>query len=51
MSVVEGPTTKVSFKNFKSDFFSFQPVLSSDSNDPDINFFNDKLEEIESSYF
>ena len=39
------------FKNFESDFFSFELVLSSDKTDPDKNFFNDKLQQIDSPYF
>ena len=31
------------FENFESNFFSFESVLSSDSTDPDKNFFNEKL--------
>ena len=32
------------FENFKSNFFSFESVLSSDKTDLDKNFFNDKLQ-------
>ena len=39
------------FGNFESKLFSFQSILSSDNNDPDKNFFNDKLQEIDSPYF
>ena len=39
------------FENFESDFFSFELVLSSDKTDPDKNFFNDKLQQIDSPYF
>ena len=39
------------FENFKSNFFSFESVLSSDTTDPDKNFFNDKLQQIDSLYF
>ena len=39
------------FGNFESKLFSFQSILSSDSNDPDQNFFNDKLQETDSLYF
>ena len=41
----------VGFDNFESKFFSFESILESDYNDPDINFFNDKLQEIDSPYF
>ena len=34
------------FGNFESKLFSFQSILSSDNNDPDKNFLNDKLQEI-----
>ena len=39
------------FGNFESKLFSFQSILSSDNNDPDKNFFKDKLQEIDSPYF
>ena len=39
------------FENFESNFFSFESVLSSDKTDPDKNFFNDKLQQIDSPYF
>ena len=35
----------------KKNFFSFESVLSSDKTDPDKNFFNDKLQQIDSPYF
>ena len=38
-------------ENFEAKLFSFQSILSSDNNDPDKNFFNDKLQEIDSPYF
>ena len=41
----------VGFDNFESKFFSFESILKSDYNDPSINFFNDKLQEIDSPYF
>ena len=41
----------VGLDNFESKFFSFESILESDYNDPDINFFNDKLQEIVSPYF
>ena len=34
------------FGNFESKLFSFQSIFSSDNNDPDKKFFNDKLQEI-----
>ena len=39
------------FENFESNFFSFESVLSSDNTDPDKNFFNDRLQQIDSTYF
>ena len=39
------------FENFESNFSSFESVLSSDNTDPDKNFFNDKLQQIDSPYF
>ena len=39
------------FENFESNFFSFESVLSSDNTDPDKNFFNNKLQQIDSPYF
>ena len=39
------------FGNFEYKLFSFQSILSSDNNDPDKIFFNDKLQEIDSPYF
>ena len=39
------------FENFESNFFSLESVLSSDKTDPDKNFFNDKLQQIDSPYF
>ena len=39
------------FEYFESSFFSFESVLSSDKTDPDKNFFNDKLQQIDSPYF
>ena len=41
----------VGLDKFESKFFSFESSLESDYNDPDINFFNDKLQEIDSPYF
>ena len=38
-------------KIFESNFFSFDSVLSSDKTDPDKNFFNEKLQQIDSPYF
>ena len=39
------------FENFESNFFFFESVLSSDNTDPDKNFFNNKLQQIDSPYF
>ena len=39
------------FEDFESNFFFFESVLSSDNTDPDKNFFNDKLQQIDFSYF
>ena len=39
------------FENFESNFSSFESVLSSDNTDPDKNFFNHKLQQIDSPYF
>ena len=39
------------FENFESNFFSFESVLSSGKADPDKNFFNVKLQRIDSPYF
>ena len=36
------------FENFESNFFSFESVLSSDKTDPDKNFLNSKLQQIDS---
>ena len=41
----------VGLDKFESKFFSFESSLESDYNDPDIIFFNDKLQEIDSPYF
>ena len=41
----------VGLDNFGSKFFSFESILESDYNDPAINFFNNKLQEIDSPYF
>ena len=38
-------------KIFESNFFSFDSVLSSDKTDPDKNFFNEKLQQIDSPHF
>ena len=38
------------FENFEFNFFSFESVLSSDKNDPDKNFYNDKIQQIDSPY-
>ena len=39
------------FGNFESNFLSFESVLSSDKTVPDKNFFNNKLQQIDSPYF
>ena len=39
------------FENFKSNFFCFEWVLSSDNTDPDKNLFNNKPQQIDSPYF
>ena len=39
------------FENFESNFFSFESVLSSGNTDSDKNFFNNKLQQIDSPYF
>ena len=39
------------FENFESNFFSLESVLSSDKTDPEKNFFNGKLQQIDSPYF
>ena len=39
------------FEIFESNFFSFESVLSSDNTDLDKNFFNNKLQQIDSPYF
>ena len=38
-------------ENCESNFFSFQSVLCSNKTDPDKNFFNGKLQKIDSPYF
>ena len=43
--------TDENYENFETKLFSFQSLLSSDNNDPDKIFFNDKLQEIDSPYF
>ena len=43
--------TNENYENFENKLFSFQSILSSDNNDPDKKFFNDKLQEIDSPYF
>ena len=43
--------TNKNYENFETKLFSFQSILSSDNNDPDKNFFNDKLQETDSPYF
>ena len=39
------------FENFESNLFSFESVLSSGNTDFDKNFFNNKLQQIDSPYF
>ena len=39
------------FENFESNLFSFESVLSSGNTDSDKNFFNNKLQQIDSPYF
>ena len=39
------------FEIFESNFFSFESVLSRDNTDLDKNFFNNKLQQIDSPYF
>ena len=46
---MENTTNKTNFKNLKSDFFLFDSILCDDTNDPNINFYNDKLQEINSA--
>ena len=43
--------TNENYENFEAKLFSFQSMLSSDNNDPDKKFLNDKLQEIDSPYF
>ena len=38
-------------KKHESSFFCFESLLSSDNTYPDKNFFNDKLQQIDSPYF
>lgn len=44
--MMKDPTTNLNSENFKSDL-----SLPGDNNHPDINAFNEKLEEIDSPYF
>ena len=39
------------FENFESNLFSLESVLSSGNTDSDKNFFNNKLQQIDSPYF
>ena len=48
---MEGTNSKTDFEDQKTTFFSTESVSSGDMNDPDKNFFNDKLQEIDSPYF
>ena len=47
---MEGTVPKTNFQNQKTSFFSLDPLLLSDVNDPDANFLNDKLQDIDSPY-
>ena len=48
---MEGTNSSTDFKDKKTTFFSTESVASGDMNDPDKNYFNDKLQEIDSPYF
>ena len=39
------------FESSESNFFSFESALSGDNTDPGKNFFDNKLQQIDSSYF
>ena len=43
--------SKADFENKKTTFSSTESVASYDMNNPDKNYFNDKLQEIDSPYF
>ena len=51
LSNIASNITNENYENFETKLFSFQSILSSDNNDPDKNFFNDKLQKIDSPYF
>ena len=48
---MEGSNTKADFEHKKTTFFSTELAAPCDMNDPDKNYFNDKLQEIDSSHF
>ena len=48
---IEGSNSKADFEDKKNTFFSTESVAPCDMNDPDNNYFNDKLQEIDSPYF
>ena len=48
---MEGSNSKADFEDKKTTFFSNESVASCDMNDPDKNYFNDKLQEIDSPCF
>ena len=48
---MEGSNSKADFEDKKTTFFSTELVAPCDMNDPDKNYFNDKLQEIDSPYF
>ena len=48
---VEGSNSKADFEDKKITFFLTESVAPCDMNDPDNNYFNDKLQEIDSPYF
>ena len=47
---IEGSNSKADFEDKKNTFFSTESVAPCDMNDPDNNYFNDKLQEIDSPY-
>ena len=48
---MDGLNSKVDFEDKKTTFLSTKLVASCDMNDPDKNYFNDKLQEIDSPYY
>ena len=48
---MEGSNSKADFEDKRTTFFSTESVAPCDMNDLDKNYFNDKLEEIDSPYF